>query len=83
MSRIRQRIYAVLGTLATLILLLATVPRFVEIPGLELEELNPVVRQLRLARVEADPYMAYAPKANFVSPAKSPQKITHNSLGFH
>ncbi|MFT7486211.1 MAG: lysophospholipase L1-like esterase [Candidatus Paceibacteria bacterium] len=82
MSRFSQRFFALFGTLATLIALLETVPRFVEIPGLELEELNPLIRQLRLARIEGHPYLAYAPKKDFVSPEESRQKITHNSLGF-
>lgn len=82
MSRLSQRLLALFGTLATLILLLETLPRFVDIPGLELEELNPLVRHLRLARIQAHPYLAYSPKPNFVSPAEAEQAITHNSLGF-
>jgi hypothetical protein len=82
MSKLSKRLLALLGSLVVFLVLFETIPRFVQIPGLGREELNPVLMHLRLSRVEAHPYLAYSPKPNFKSPPGSAHEITHNSLGF-
>lgn len=62
--------------------LLETLPRWFEIPGLTLKELDPVRFEYQRARVEPHPYLAYAPKPNFRSSPAAPRQISHNSLGF-
>ena len=68
--------------LALTILVLETVPRWVELPGLGLRDLNPVAVGLEEARVEPHPYLAYVPKPGFTSKEGAKHQIAHNSLGF-
>ena len=82
MSRTCQRLLAAIGSLAAVFIAFETIPRFVEVPGLERATLNPIKEMMRLARVEAHPYLAYAPKPNFRTPPGAKHVISHNSLGF-
>jgi len=68
--------------LALVVLVLETVPRLVDLPGLGPRELNPRAIGLRDARVEPHPYLAYTPKVNFRSREGDKHQISHNSLGF-
>lgn len=68
--------------LALTVLVLETVPRWVELPGLGLRDLNPVAAGLEEARVEPHPYLAYVPKPGFTSKEGAEHQIAHNSLGF-
>lgn len=82
MSRSRQRMLAFFGSFVVMITALETIPRFIDVPGLTREELDPIQKSIRLARIEAHPYLAYVPKKNFKSPEGDPHEISHNSLGF-
>jgi hypothetical protein len=82
MSPFRQRVLAVFGSLALFFTALETIPRYVDIPGLNLKSLDPIRRILKLSRVGPHPYMAYSPKPNFTSPEGDKHVISHNSLGF-
>ncbi len=82
MSRSSQRLLAFFGSLFVMIAALETIPRFIDIPGLRAEELDPIRRLVRLARIEAHPYLAYVPKKNFSSPDGDSHQVSHNSLGF-
>jgi len=48
------------------------------------DELDPLALQMRRARIETHPYLAYANKPNYRKQpdAESPQQIAHNALGF-
>lgn len=60
---------------------LETVPRFVPIPRLRLDDLDPYRDPVRKAWVQPHPYLAYAPKPSFVFEGPK-QTLSHNALGF-
>jgi lysophospholipase L1-like esterase len=62
--------------------LLEVLCRVVDLPGLSLDELDPISMEMRNARVEGHPYLAYANKPNFRSRPGAQHSISHNSLGF-
>ena len=47
-------------------------------------DLRPIAAELKNARVQPHPYLAYANKPNFHKPAyeNDPHEIRHNSLGY-
>jgi lysophospholipase L1-like esterase len=81
MPRWKKLLLALLLLPALAVLLLETVPRFVPVPGLRLDDLDPFRDPIRKARVEPHPYLAYAPKPSFRFRGPK-QSIDHNALGF-
>lgn len=81
-SKLLARAAALLVAVFAAVALLETVPRFVELPGLTLEDLDNVRFEMDRARIVPHPYLAYAPKPNFETLPAAKRKITHNSLGF-
>jgi lysophospholipase L1-like esterase len=69
------------GTLAVVLLLFETVPRWIDLPGLTDSELDPYAAEERDARVQPHPYLAYAPKPGY-SFENARHRGSHNSLGF-
>ena len=65
-------------------LLIEVVCRVVPIPGLTMDALDPTSVQLRHARVQPHPYMAYVNKPDFDldDRDKGGKQVSHNSLGF-
>jgi lysophospholipase L1-like esterase len=87
-ARLLRGLAVSFAVLASLVLLLETVPRLVAIPKLRPAELDPLTAQLQNARVGPHPYLAYANRPSFsldpkgaVATEKDP-RIRHNSLGF-
>lgn len=60
---------------------LETVPRWIDIPGLRENDLDPFRDPARRARIQPHPYLAYSPKPNLRFEGKK-HTIEHNSLGF-
>jgi len=85
----RSRVYLGLTitgfTLLFLLVALETVPRFVDVPRLKPDELDPIAAVLKDSRVQPHPYLAYANRPGFKKPAteKDPVLVEHNSLGFN
>ncbi len=55
--------------------------RLVPVPGFRPADLDPITPQLRAARIEPHPYLAYANKPGYVLDGKN-HRISHNALGF-
>ncbi len=84
-SKLRRLAWVVLGTLAGLLVLLETLPRFFEIDKLTPSELDPLAAAFKDSRIEPHPYLAYSNRKGFKKPAseKDPVVVEHSSLGFN
>ncbi|MAF65739.1 MAG: hypothetical protein CMJ84_08785 [Planctomycetes bacterium] len=81
MGSLLKATLTVAGTLVAALVVLETLPRWVDLPGLSAGELDPYAEGERNARVQPHPYLAYAPKPNH-SFEQSRHRGSHNSLGF-
>jgi len=77
-----------LGVLIVLALLVETLPRLIQLPGLSDDDLKPRYLVPNTQRTEAHPYLAYRERPNwdsriedYANPANFTQ-VHHNSLGF-
>jgi lysophospholipase L1-like esterase len=85
------RVFSIIGLAASALLvawlLIETVPRLVELPGLTRAELSPPFLVPNTERTKAHPYMAYVPRENWRSRPEDYAKpenyrpASHNSLG--
>ena len=77
-----RRVTISLGlAIAACLLLLETIPRFIEMPGLAMADLDPITFQLERANIEPHPFLAYVNKPNYRSRERSKVQISHNSIG--
>jgi hypothetical protein len=70
-----------LSILASL-LLLETLPRVMDIPGLTEKDLRPLAFEMSRANIQAHPYLAYVNKPNYSTKESARHQISHNALGF-
>ncbi len=65
------------------VLFFETVPRFVPLPGLSLDELNPPqLRSGSRRRAQPHPYLSYALRPGWTSAEDAMEQVSHNPLGF-
>ncbi len=83
-SRVGRGLLVMLLTLLAIIVLFELFARFVPIDALSPEKLDPTAANLKNARIQPHPYLAYSLRPNFVlePSAKDPTSIRHNGLGF-
>jgi lysophospholipase L1-like esterase len=83
-ARVLRGLRISLVTVLAALLLFEIACRFLPVPSMSRDELDPLAASLREGRVGPHPYLAYANKPSYVHvpTAKDPSSVHHNSLGF-